>query len=50
MNPCKSKKEVKNMIIDSHLHLTRKENFDEETLNKLKLKVPQNTQIEDLRI
>jgi len=36
------------MIVDSHMHLIRKKNIDKETYRKLELKLPEDTQIEDL--
>jgi predicted TIM-barrel fold metal-dependent hydrolase len=36
------------MIIDSHMHLIRKKNFDRETYDRLKLKLPEDTPIEKL--
>jgi predicted TIM-barrel fold metal-dependent hydrolase len=36
------------MVVDSHLHLIRRENFDEETYRRLELSLPQDTLIEDL--
>jgi predicted TIM-barrel fold metal-dependent hydrolase len=42
------KKELKKMIIDSHLHLIRKKNFDEETYRRLNLAIPEDTPIEKL--
>lgn len=36
------------MVIDSHLHLIRKKNFDKETFNRLNMKLPEDTPLEDL--
>jgi predicted TIM-barrel fold metal-dependent hydrolase len=36
------------MVIDSHMHLIRKKNFDRETYDRLKLRLPEDTQIDDL--
>lgn len=36
------------MIVDSHMHLIRKKNFDLQTYDRLKLKLPEDTPIEDL--
>jgi predicted TIM-barrel fold metal-dependent hydrolase len=36
------------MIIDSHLHLARKENFDKATHDSLKMNIPENTEIDQL--
>jgi len=36
------------MVIDSHMHLIRKKNFDEETYNRLNMKLPEDTPLEDL--
>jgi len=36
------------MLIDSHMHLIRKKNFDVETFDCLKMPIPEDTDIEDL--
>jgi len=36
------------MVIDSHMHLIRKKNFDKETYNRLNMKLPEDTPLEDL--
>ena len=36
------------MTVDSHLHLIRKKNFDRDTYRRLKLDLPEDTNIEDL--
>ncbi|MCD6317941.1 amidohydrolase family protein [Candidatus Aerophobetes bacterium] len=36
------------MVIDSHMHLIRKKNFDKETYNRLNLKLPEDTPLENL--
>ncbi len=36
------------MIIDSHMHLMKKKNFDKETFNRLNMKLPEDTPLEDL--
>ncbi len=36
------------MIIDSHMHLMKKKNFDKETYNRLNMKLPEDTPLEDL--
>ncbi len=36
------------MIIDSHMHLIRKKNFDIKTFDSLRMKVPEDTDIKDL--
>jgi len=36
------------MVIDSHMHLIRRKYFDEETYNRLQLKLPTDTDIDDL--
>jgi len=36
------------MIIDSHLHLIRKKNFDAETYKQLNLRLPEDTELDDL--
>ncbi len=36
------------MVVDAHMHLIRKKNFDRETYRRLKLAVPEDTPIEDL--
>ncbi|MBN2322189.1 MAG: amidohydrolase [Spirochaetes bacterium] len=36
------------MVIDSHLHLIRKKNFDADTYNQLNMVLPEDTALEDL--
>jgi predicted TIM-barrel fold metal-dependent hydrolase len=36
------------MIIDAHMHLIRKENFDAETYERLKMKLPEDTTLQTL--
>ena len=36
------------MVIDSHMHLIRKKNFDKETYNRLNMKLPEDTPLENL--